>query len=348
MVYPFQVFVIMLKFVGDINLTDWDFNPGFGIGSQIAQGLDPFSKLERSHEDVWIGNFEGVTSDVTEKNGMAAKVFRVNPSVLKNLHHFDIYGLANNHAMQHGVEAYYQTWESLQKMGSRVFGRNDYRSICFEHQGKNVSLTGCCFRIDEFTNEPCYWYNPEYAEIEKEIRSLPDNALKVFFVHWGNEYINRPSSSQKKFAHWLIDAGFDLIIGMHPHILQGYEVYKGKYIFYSLGNFVFDMAWEPTHYGALVTVDLSEEVVHVGTEYIKIGDDYAPQVVKADNVPEKYRFEMLNQLISKEENSEEYHTAINVFYKKYRKANHVDILKKMLKHPSCAVSVINDFIKRRM
>lgn len=192
-----------------------------------------------------------------------------------------------------------------------------------------------------------YWHNPEYSDIQAEIAKLPYDAYKILFVHWGNEFINYPSSQQKKFAHWLIDSGYDLIVGMHPHILQGYEVYKGKYIFYSIGNFVFDMAWEPTHYGAIVNVDFSGNKVNIGTEYIRIGDDYAPWTIDESEVPEAYRFESLNKLLSIEENSEEYHAAINRYYKQYRKANHKDIMKKMLTHPSCAANLIKDFIKRR-
>ena len=85
-----------------------------------------------------------------------------------------------------------------------------------------------CLRVEESEHKPLYWYNPEYSEIIDEFNSLPSDSFKVMFVHWGNEYINRPSVAQKKFAHWLIDIGFDLIIGMHPHVLQGYEDYKGK------------------------------------------------------------------------------------------------------------------------
>lgn len=337
----------MIKFVGDINLTDWDFNFGFGIGSRIAQGFNPFSRLQRNEADIWVGNFEGVASDVTERKGMASKVFRVSPSVLESLKHFDIYGFANNHAMQHGTAAYGQTVEALEKYGSRVFGTNENRTIIIEHQGRKLSLTGACFRVDEFTENPRYWYNPEYKEIEVELNSLPKDAYKVFFVHWGNEYINRPSSAQKKFAHWLIDAGFDLVIGMHPHILQGYEVYNGKHIFYSIGNFVFDMAWEPTRFGAMVNVDFSAGEVNVGTEYVQIGSDFAPRVIDEKDVPEQYRFEKLNELLSIEKNSEEYHAAINRYYKQYRKANHKDIMKKMAGHPSVAFDIIKDYIKRR-
>ena len=247
----------MLKFAGDINLTDWDFNFGFGIGSRIAKGFNPFSGIERKDSDLWIGNFEGVASDITDKKGMASEVFRVSPEALKSLSHFDIYGFANNHAMQHGTHAYEQTVMALEKCRSKVFGTKVNRSCIIVHQGREVSLTGCCLRIDEFKDNPSYWYNPEYGEIKNEIDSLPVDSFKVFFVHWGNEYINRPSSQQKKFAHWLIDAGFDLIIGMHPHVLQGYEDYKGKRIYYSLGNFVFDMVWEPCRYGAVPCLRLN-------------------------------------------------------------------------------------------
>ena len=103
----------MLIFSGDINLTDWYFNAGHGIGARIANGFDPFHNIERKPEDLWIGNFEGVASSVSINNGFAGKVFRVEPNVLMSLNHFDLYGLANNHAMQHGDEAYRQTFKVM-------------------------------------------------------------------------------------------------------------------------------------------------------------------------------------------------------------------------------------------
>lgn len=337
----------MIKFAGDINLTDWDFNFGFGIGSRIADGFNPFHRLQRDDSDLWVGNFEGVTSDVTERTGMASKVFRVPPSALEGLKHFDVYGFANNHAMQHGADAYGQTVTALEKYGSRVFGTKENKSILVEHQGKKISLTGICFRVDEFTENPCYWYNPEYKEIKEEIDALPGDAFKVFFVHWGNEYINRPSSQQKKFAHWLIDAGFDLIIGMHPHVLQGYEDYQGKRIYYSLGNFVFDMVWEPCRYGAVVSLDFSGGNPVYKNEYVYINKDCSPAIVAESEVPERYRFEYLNEQLKKEDNSEAYHNEISRLYKSYSKANRNNVLKNILAHPGFGVEVLRDFIKRR-
>lgn len=337
----------MIRFTGDVNLTDWDFNFGFGIGSRIAHGFNPFSKIERNKSDLWVGNFEGVASDVTVNKGMEAQVFRVKIDALRELPHFNIYGFANNHAMQHGAEAYRQTTNILAACGCQTFGENDNRSIVVEHQGKSVSLTGCCFRIDEFTDAPSYWYTPEYSDITKELGNLPKEAFKVLFVHWGNEYINRPSSQQKKFAHWLIDAGFDLIIGMHPHVLQGYEDYRGKRIYYSLGNFVFDMVWEPCRYGAIVGVDLSGKEPIYKNNYIYIDESCAPRVLQEEKVPEKYRFNYLNQRLLIEDNSEQYHNEIKNQYKSYSKANRLNVLKNIFRHPRFGVSVLSDFIKRR-
>ena len=338
----------MIRFTGDINLTDWDFNFGFGIGSRISGGFNPFSRLTRNENDLWIGNFEGVASDITTRSGMAANVFRVTPAALKSLPHLDIYGIANNHAMQHGAEAFQQTWSALQSFGCKTFGKNDRRSVVVEHQGRKVSLTGCCFRIDEFTEIPSYWYNPEYIEIKEELNILPKEAFKVIYVHWGNEYINRPSTQQKKFAHWLIDVGFDLIIGMHPHVLQGYEGYKGKRIYYSLGNFVFDMAWEPCRYGAIVSVDLSKDAPAFLEEYVYIDKTCSPYCIGENKVPKHYRFDYLNEQLQKEDNSESYHNEINRLYKDYRKANRKYVISNILHHPWFGVEVIRDFIKRRI
>ena len=335
----------MLIFTGDINLTDWYFNAGFGIGSRIATGFDPFCHLQRSSEDFWVGNFEGVASSVTNKKGFAAEAFRVAPEVLSQLRHLDAYGLANNHAMQHGTEAYRQTANAIIGYDSKCFGPDNQRSIIVYHQGHKVSLTAMSLRIDDFSTEPAYWHNPEYTDIASELTSLPSDAFKVLYIHWDNGFINRPSAQQKKFAHWLIDAGFDLVIGMHPHVLQGYEQYNGKYIFYSLGNFVFEMAWEPTKIGAIVRFDLATHSPTV--EYVRIGDDCAPRIIPESEVPPQWRFDKLNQELTIDDNSEQYHIAINHNYAIYRKHNHRYILRNIVTHPVLGVFLIKDFVKRR-
>lgn len=338
----------MIHFTGDINLTDWMFNVGFGIGTNIGKGLDPLKYLERKEGDLWVGNFEGVASPVSDNSGIYAKAFRVEPEVLNNVSHMDIYGLANNHAMEHGSEAYIETVKAIESYGSQVFGLRDKKSYIFEHQGQKISITGMCTRIEATRWEPLYWYNPEYKEIVAELSQLPTDAFKVLYIHWGNEYINRPSAAQKKFAHWLIDAGFDLIIGMHPHVLQGYEDYKGKRIYYSLGNCVFDMPSEQCKIGAVVSLDFYAGKPEYKEQYIRIEDECCPHVVSKTDIPSQWQFSYLNDILKKDDNSEEYHNEITRGYLVYRNANRKQIIKSAFAHPKSFVEVLFDFIKRKL
>lgn len=338
----------MIVFTGDINLTDWIFNVGFGIGTNIGKGLDPFKYLERKDDDIWVGNFEGVASKTSAYQGIYGRAFRIEPDALKGLLHMNYYGFANNHAMEHGSEAYQETVKALESYGSKVFGLNDRKSIVFEHQGKTVSLTGMCLRFEALKEEPLYWHNPEYKEIKSEINSLPEDAFKVLYVHWGNEYINRPSAAQKKFAHWLIDAGFDLIIGMHPHVLQGNEDYNGGRIYYSLGNCVFDMPSEQCKIGALVSLDFKNGKPYFSEKYLKLDKECCPHVVEESEVPQIWHFDYLNDRLKIDDNSEEYHKEINKGYKIYQKANRRQLLLSAFSHPKSFTAVLMDFVKRKL
>ena len=114
-----------------------------------------------------------------------------------------------------------------------------------------------------------------------------------------------------------------------------------------MGNFVFNMPWEPTKYGALITIDLSNETVQPVVDYIRINESSAPVIIDEEHVPCNSRFSFLNELIDKEDNSEEYHADIRKFYNQYRKANHLDIIKRMIRHPEQIGYLMKDFIKRR-
>lgn len=338
----------MIYFTGDINLTDWIFNVGFGIGTNIAKGLNPLKYLNKNDENIWIGNFEGVASTVTENKGIYASSFRIDPSVLKEIPHLDYYGFANNHAMEHGIEAYWETVSSLESYGSNVFGSIRQKSIIFEYKGKIISLTGLCQRIEATKHKPQYWHNTEYKEIQGELDSLPDGAFKILFVHWGNEYINRPSIAQRKFAHWLLDSGFDLIIGMHPHVLQGYEEYNGKRVYYSLGNCVFDMPSLQCKIGAIVGLDFQDGKPVYSEKYLKIDNDCCPHIVSEKEIPDQWRFEFLNTRLKIEDNSEEYHDEMRNGYLVYRKANRKQLLISAFSHPGSFFGVLKDFVKRKL
>ncbi len=338
----------MIHFTGDINLTDGYFYQGFGLGTRISKGLDPYKYIERDSQDLWVGNFEGVASSVSINSGVEADLFRIEPACITKIKHFDFYCFANNHAMQHGAEAYTCTIDTLAKGGAMVFGTLKNKSRILRHQKREISLTGLSLRIDEFSDKTLYWHNPELIAIKDEIGLLSEKSYKVLYVHWGNEYANYPSIEQKKFAHWLIDIGFDLIIGMHPHVLQGYEDYKGKRIYYSLGNFVFNMAGEDSAIGAIVNLDFRNDMPVLSEDYIKIGSDGCPRFVSKEQIPLKYHFEYLNKQLMKESNPEQYYSEVNKACKAYRKENHKTIIRNSLHHPKSGVNMIVYFLKRKL
>lgn len=338
----------MITLTGDINLTDNDFDLGYGVGSQIRNGVNPFADIPKRDTDIWIGNFEGVTSYVSKYSGVKKNAFRIEPQHLKNLINCNFYNVSNNHAMQHGSEAYREMINNLESLGSKVFGDSKIKSQVFEHLGLRLSVTGFCLRKENFGEMPCYWYNPEIHDIKAEVDSLKECNFKIAYIHWGCEYVDRPYNEQVKFAHLLIDLGFDLIVGLHPHLLQGYEDYKGKRIYYSIGNFVFNKEWEPFRYGALVHISIEEGKPIISHSYIRLDDSF-PKVIDENYVPVQYRFPYLNTLIRFNESYEEYARLCITKYKEYRKTNRKQIIKGFVKmRLSDSLSILLDFVKRKI
>lgn len=339
----------MIYFVGDICLCDKAFDIGFGVGSRLSKGeLFPFGRLEKKDGDIWVGNFEGVLSERTNRNDYTASSFRINGETFDKCKSIiDFWGVANNHVMEHGSEAYNQMEDILSKKSKGAFGSQSNRTVCFDCNGRKISVTGICLRAEETKNEPLYWHLPEFCEIEEEYKKNSWADVKVAYIHWGVEYVDYPSVEQVKFAHWLIDLGFDLIVGMHPHVLQGFEIYKDKHIFYSLGNFVFNMAYEPSKYSAIVKFDIESN--KVGYQYVHIGEDCCPEIVSEEQVPVDLRFDALNKKIGKVKNIEKYVSDYKKGLKAYRKCNNRFILRNVLNfQPSIIYQMIIGFIKRRL
>ena len=339
----------MIVFTGDINLTDNAFDIGFGVGSLISKGIiHPFANLSKQDDDIWVGNFEGVVSDVTNKKGYSRDVFRITPDVFeKSQSIIDYWGLANNHVMEHGAEAYLQMNSILSRKGKGTFGSNDNRSILFDISGVKIGITGYSLRVEEKSKNPLYWHLPEWNELQEEVKKIADTDYKIAYIHWGVEYVDHPSVGQIKHAHWLVDIGYDLVIGMHPHVLQGYEVYKGKYIFYSLGNTVFNMNHKPSRYGALVGLDVVTGKVYYHN--IWINNSYCPEIIDEKKVPEQYRFSSLNNMVNRELNIEKYTKEFSIGLKAFRKSNYMDIFRNVFKFRlSIFAQIMKDFLKRKL
>ncbi len=336
----------MLRILGDCNFADGFFDLGFGVGTLIKNGAEPFKYIrDKSSQDFWIGNFECVCSDISDKEGVEARQFIISQRDCNNVYHLDLYGVANNHVMQHGKEAYNMMIDYIKDSGSLYAGSKEQPTTVFEHQGKQVSITVFNQRSENFTKPSLYWSLPEYIEIVDELKKYNNCDYRIVYVHWGIEFMNYPYNDQKQFAHFLVDSGADLVIGMHPHVMQGFEVYKGKHIFYSLGNAVFNMAWEPTKYALRVNVDLiSEKVTY---DYLYIGNDYFPRCT--ENIPKIYTIEYLNSLLGICEDNEVYFSKAKRFLEQYQKANRKIFLKNICRfNPQTLLFMVFDYLRRRL
>ncbi len=181
---------------------------------------------------------------------------------------------ANNHAMDSGVQGVKDTNGLLGKSGVTVV--NDASSSVAIVAGKRVGFIS--FNIT--------WGGVPDARIAKMIA---DTKAKTDFVvanfHWGQEYRATPDADQTRIGHLAIDAGADVVIGTHPHVLEPVEQYRGKYIFYSLGNLVFDQFWsEPTRLGALVRLQWYPETGMTTYDAVPlyIASDGAPHILDRD------------------------------------------------------------------
>jgi len=177
--------------------------------------------------------------------------FRAEPEYINGLKYagFNVASVSNNHTIDYGKSGLLKTIEILNTDLIHTIGggKNQdeaFKPLLIEKNGETFVFFGMLEFLLEGTtfneNQPY----PAYGQIDRlcnEIRQLNsdiDNIIVSF--HWGQEGAVIPTSKQIEYAHKVIDAGTDLVLGHHPHVLQSIETYKGKLILYSLGNFVFD------------------------------------------------------------------------------------------------------------
>jgi poly-gamma-glutamate synthesis protein (capsule biosynthesis protein) len=201
--------------------------------------------------DMTIANFE---SPITTRGTPQKKeyVYHTSPDALPPFKQagFDLVTLANNHTFDYGETGLLDTMNYLDKAGIlRVgAGRNAdeaFKPIIVSKNGIKIAFLGFTRVVPNNSWKAGFQTTglaDTYAEKRPldEIRKAKAQAdLVVVLVHWGKERIDKPEAYQTKLGHHYIDAGADLVIGSHPHVLQGIESYKGKWIAYSLGNFIF-------------------------------------------------------------------------------------------------------------
>lgn len=183
-------------------------------------------------DDFTLVNLECVLSNAT---GRVEKTFNLKgkPEYVRILTNSSVEGvsLGNNHTFDYGQEGLDETRNVLEEAGV-VFGFNEHVA---SYQTDSGIVIGIVSASQLSADEKHAGY------IRDGIRKLRDEGadLVIACCHWGIEGDHYPNDYQRKLAHDVIDWGADLLIGTHPHVLQGLEIYKGKVICYSLGNFCF-------------------------------------------------------------------------------------------------------------
>ncbi|WP_245208946.1 CapA family protein [Gottfriedia endophytica] len=240
---------ITITFAGDVMLDK-------GVGARINKyGVDyPFKYVSPyfKNSDLSVVNLE---TSVSTRGNAATKefTFRSQPKTVQGIKNagIDIVSLANNHTLDYGPVALFDTMNYLKKanIGYTGAGKNiddaftaQYRTI----NGKKIAILG----ISRVLPDTSWMASKSRAGIASgytmnPMMSYVKNAVKksdytIVFVHWNKERMDYPEAYARTMGKQYIDAGVDVVIGAHSHSLMGTELYKGKPIYYSLGNFVFE------------------------------------------------------------------------------------------------------------
>ncbi len=294
--------------VGDIFLGDYTICIGYGIRSMIEKKGHEFIIKDIAgylkHSDIVFGNLETVLSDIDlDSKNIISLACRGKPEFVKVLTDsgFNYINIANNHILQHGERAFHETIRILEENDINVVGVNKKgKYICNPVVKKikdlNVAFLGYCFCPEFYYKNDVLYAAGSRNDILNEIKAVKSNAdILIISCHWGVELIDKPSINTRILARMIVDSGADIIIGHHPHVVQGIEEYKGSIILYSLGNFIFDITFSrELRTSVLVEITIDE---HKNISYamipLKITSQYKP-VLMNDKDSEKFKKYLYN------------------------------------------------------
>ena len=240
---------------------------------------------------------------------------------------FEVVAFASNHCLDYGMEPFLDTLDLLDRHQIRYVGagRNIVEArkpAIIEKQGTRVGFLSYLLLV------PLGWgaqparagiapiredalYGPPYVneeDLEAMVQDIektrPEVDVLVASYHWGSSQSRTLTLSQKAVARAAIDAGADLVIGRHPHILQGIEVYKEKAIFYALGNFALDHAhpmFLPTVKESILVKCVIQEKTIRGVSFrpVYLGDDGRPEILTENDARARAMFDSLQALSKK-------------------------------------------------
>jgi len=253
-----------LLFVGDIML-------GRNVETLSAKNsYYPFEKIGQLFDGAnqIVGNLEGPIPVIHKQTPIKGFGFSFPVTAVSALQkaRVGVVSLANNHTTDQGALGYQETRRVLEDGGISTFGHpteiSRLTSVSRILVGKCslfiVGINATFPSFDKFAAEELVQSLGNERDTETNAMCPHENIL--VYIHWGEEYQPTSNIQQQNLAHFIIDSGADLIIGSHPHVVQEIENYNGKYILYSLGNFIFDQYFsEDVGDGLAVRIQISED-----------------------------------------------------------------------------------------
>lgn len=237
----------------------YDFGGHFeGVSALFAQA------------DYVVGNLETTLSPRGPYSGYPAFCTPEELARDMNKAGFDAVTLANNHALDRGLGGALGTLAALtnaglESVGMRVPRYNQGRTepLVVEVEGFRIALLAYTFGTNGICNDEVEVGRIDTLTMRHHIESISPKVDYIFaLIHWGEEYMRRPTSEQQRLAEWMRQAGVDVVVGSHPHVVQPYEVWSDKSgnveggVFYSLGNFISNQNSPHTDYGLVASVRL--------------------------------------------------------------------------------------------
>jgi poly-gamma-glutamate capsule biosynthesis protein CapA/YwtB (metallophosphatase superfamily) len=281
---------IVINAVGDIMLAGrWTpllrqkgyGNPFNGVRKELATG------------DINIGNLESPIAEGGQEHYGKKFRFRAEPQVAQAIHAagFNLVTLANNHSMDFGGEALAETLHHLNNNGIAWIGAGENLSearkmALFTIKGKKIAFLGYSLTqpVEFFAGDDRPGTAPGYEKlVTADISSARMQADYVIVsFHWGKEATSVVQPYQRRAARKAVEAGANVIIGHHPHLLQGIERYRDGIIFYSLGNFVFASKSQTAEVSAIIRLKLNDnrreaEILPLDVLHRRVG--FQPQLL---------------------------------------------------------------------
>ncbi|NJP11043.1 MAG: CapA family protein [Leptolyngbyaceae cyanobacterium RU_5_1] len=279
---------VTLMFSGDVTLAE-HFEEVVGNDYQR-----PFAALDEYRQaDVSMVNLENPLTRATLPMPDKQFNFKSAPESVKVLLSggVDIANIANNHTMDYEAEGLRETIATLDAAGIQHVGAG--RDLAQARRPKVIDVKGqriayLSYYGDEYeATETAAGVNSiKEDRIAEDIRMIRDQVdWIVVNYHWGQELADFPADWQVQLGHFTIDQGADLVVGHHPHVLQGAEIYKGRAIAYSLGNFIFGGNSRTDYDTAILKVALKDRQMKVDFLPIEVRG-YQPKVAEGDRATE--------------------------------------------------------------